>query len=89
MAYRLQAKTPKILDHVTDEADRSKLKGVMYKAQGAKKYFSSGDVKKNRARIGAAAGIYAGTMTTARLAHGGSLTENEYGERDIVGVPFL
>ena len=30
-----------------------------------------------------------GTMTTARLVHGGTPITDEYGERNIVGIPFI
>ena len=53
------------------------------------KYFKTSDPKKNRIRAGVAAGVYMGTMTTARLVHGGTPITNEYGERNIVGIPFI
>lgn len=87
--FREKIKTPKSLDNFMDDTDKEKVKGLAYSLQGKKKYFSSDNVKTNKVRAGVAAGVYAGTMTTARLAHGGSLTENEYGERDIVGIPFV
>lgn len=53
------------------------------------KYFKTSDPKKNRIRAGVAVGAYMGTMTTARLVHGGTPITNEYGERNIVGIPFI
>ncbi len=73
---------------VTDE-QQDKIADMFYKLQGKKQYFNTGDPKTNQIRAGVAAGTYMGAMTTARLVHGGGLTTNEYGERDIVGIPFI
>lgn len=68
---------------------RDKIADMAYRLQGKKQYFNTNDPKTNRIRAGVAAGTYMGAMTTARLVHGGGLTTNEYGERDIVGIPFI
>lgn len=73
---------------VTDE-QQDKIASMAYKLQGKKQYFNTGDAKTNQIRAGVAAGAYMGTMTTARLIHGGTPVTNEYGERDIVGIPFI
>jgi hypothetical protein len=73
---------------VTDEQEE-KIANMAYRLQGKKQYFNTGDAKTNQIRAGVAAGTYMGAMTTARLVHGGSLTINEYGVRDIVGIPFI
>lgn len=78
----------KVKGFVTDE-QQEKIANMAYKLQGKKQYFNSGDVKTNQIRAGVAVGTYMGAMTTARLIHGGTPITNEYGERDIVGIPFI
>lgn len=74
---------------VTDE-QQEKIANAAYKLQGKKQYFNKpNDPKTNQIRAGVAVGAYMGTMTTARLVHGGTPITNEYGERDIVGIPFI
>ena len=41
------------------------------------------------ARIGAAAGLYAGGAIGTRYLTGGTLTYNNEGESDIAGIPFI
>ena len=52
-------------------------------------YFNSGDTKTNQIRAGVVGGTYLGVSTIGRIAQGGSPITNEYGERDIVGIPFI
>lgn len=52
-------------------------------------YFDSGDTKTNQIRMGVVGGAYMGAATIGRIAQGGSPVTNEYGERDIVGIPFI
>lgn len=74
---------------VTDE-QQEKIANAAYKLQGKKQYFNKpNDPKTNQIRAGVAVGAYMGTMTTARLIHGSTPITNEYGERDIVGIPFI
>lgn len=82
-------KLPKGLDKYISEGQKDKVTGVAYHLNAKKKYFATDDPKTNQIRVGAAATAYMGTMTGARLLNGGGLTENEYGERDIVGIPFI
>ena len=55
------------------------------KAAGA--YFT--EPGKRAARIGAAAGAYAGANLGVRALTGGTATRNSSGERDIAGIPFI
>ena len=74
---------------VTDE-QQEKIANAAYKLQGKKQYFNKpNDPKTNQIRAGVAVGAYMGTMTTARLVDGGTPITNEYGERNIVGIPFI
>ena len=87
--YSDKVKIPKAFENFLDESDEQYVKSKAYELQGKKGYFNSKDKKVNRVRAGVAAGAYMTGMTTARLSHGGNLVENEYGERDIVGIPFI
>ena len=52
-------------------------------------YFTHPDAKIRKARRVAAVGTYAtGAMVTRKL-QGGTLTKNEYGEKDIAGIPII
>lgn len=87
--FKQNTSIPKVLNSFTDENDVEKIKGMAYRVQGKKRYFGSEDPKTNKVRAGVVGGVYMTGMTTARLSHGGSLTKNEYGEHDIVGIPFI
>lgn len=87
--YSDKVKIPKAFENFLDESDEQYVKSKAYELQGKKGYFNSKDKKVNRVRAGVVAGAYMTGMTTARLSHGGNLVENEYGERDIVGIPFI
>lgn len=79
----------KVKGFVTDE-QQDKIASMAYKLQGKKEYFNKpNDAKTNQIRAGVAVGTYMGAMTTARLIHGGTPITNEYGEHDIVGIPFI
>ena len=53
----------------------------------AKTYYSNPEYGKKRM---AATGVVAGgAMVANRLSSGGSLTRDQYGDRDIVGLPFI
>lgn len=80
----------KIIKNFTTEKQQEKIADMAYKLQGKKQYFNKpNDAKTNQIRAGVAVGTYMGAMTTARLIHGGTPITNEYGERDIVGIPFI
>lgn len=54
-----------------------------------KAYFINPDKTVRNTRKGVAIGTYAGLAIGGRYLQGGSLTRDEYGRRDIAGVPFL
>lgn len=54
-----------------------------------KAYFTNSDKTVRNTRKGVAIGTYAGLAIGGRYLQGGSLTRDEYGRRDIAGVPFL
>lgn len=81
----------KIANNYLTSEQQEKIASLAYSAKGKfpQNYFNSGNAKTNQIRVGLAAGTYMGAMTTARIVHGGGLTTDEYGERDIVGIPFI
>ena len=52
-------------------------------------YFMNPDKKVQAARIGAVAATYAGGALAGRGLSGGTLTRDNYGRKDIAGVPFI
>lgn len=52
-------------------------------------YLNNPDKKVKHNRIAAIAGTYAGVAVGARYLSGGSITRDEYGQRDIAGIPFI
>lgn len=62
---------------------------VNYYANIPKAYFNPADPKVRSDRIKAAVGGYAGVAVGARVLQGGSITRDEYGQRDIAGIPFV
>lgn len=52
-------------------------------------YFKNPDKKVRNARIGTAIGAYAGLTVGGRYLQGGTLTTDQYGRKDIAGIPFL
>lgn len=52
-------------------------------------YFDSPDKKVKTSRIAAAAAAYAGVSVGGRVLSGGTLTRDQYGRKDIAGIPFI
>ena len=52
-------------------------------------YFKNPDKKVRNARIGTAVGAYAALSIGGRYLQGGTLTTDQYGRKDIAGIPFL
>lgn len=52
-------------------------------------YFMNPDKKIRNTRIATAAATYAGVAVGGRYLSGGTLTTDNYGRKDIAGVPFL
>lgn len=84
-------KDNKLANTFLNDKQQDKLAENVYKMQGymPQNYFATGDIKKNQIRANVAIGGYMGISATTRILNGGSLFENEYGERDIVGIPFI
>ena len=54
-----------------------------------KAYFTNPDKTIRNTRIGTAIGAYAALSVGRRYLQGGTLTTDEYGRKDIAGIPFL
>lgn len=52
-------------------------------------YFMNPDKKVRNTRIATAAATYAGVSVGGRYLSGGTLTRDNYGRKDIAGVPFI
>lgn len=63
--------------------------GVLHPLRYASTYFNNPDKTIKKQRIAAVAGAYAGVAVGSRLLAGGNLTHDEYGQKNIAGVPFI
>lgn len=81
----------KIIDNFTTSEQQEKLATLAYRTQGKmpQHYFNSGDKKTNQIRAGVAGGAYLGGSMVVRGLQGGTPLTNEYGERDVAGIPFI
>lgn len=52
-------------------------------------YFNTADKDAKFARMATAAGVYMGAATVGRVMNGGTLTQDSYGRKDLVGIPFI
>lgn len=82
-------KIPNSVKNFTTVDNRKKIANAMYHVQGAKKYFATDDPSINQKRLGVAVGGYAAVTSGMRIINGGTPLTNEYGERDIAGIPFI
>ena len=80
---------PESLKNFTTDKNRDTIANFAYKVQGAKKYFSTDDPAINQKRLGVVAGGYVAATSGMRIINGGTPFTNEYGERDIAGIPFI
>jgi hypothetical protein len=62
---------------------------VNYYGNAAKAYFHPQSKRVAADRLLLAGGIYAGLNVGGRVIQGGSLTRDEYGNKDIAGIPFV
>lgn len=73
--------------HKGIDPDSLSIPDKLLKYPGA--YFMNPDKRIRNTRIAAAAGTYAGLAVGGRYLSGGTLTTDNYGRKDIAGVPFL
>ena len=62
---------------------------VNYALNVPRAYYDSPDKSTRRTRIAATAGAVAGVAIGGRFLAGGTLTNDSYGKKDIVGIPFI
>lgn len=74
--------------HIED-IQPSVVEGVFHPKRYAATYFGNPDKTIKRQRIAAVAGSYVGVSVGARLLQGGNLTHDEYGQKNIAGIPFI
>ena len=82
-------KIPGPVKNFTTANNQEKIASAFYHLQGAKKYFSTDDPSINQKRLGVVAGGYVAATSGMRIISGGTPLTNEYGERDIAGIPFI
>jgi hypothetical protein len=80
---------PEPVKNFTTTKNRETIANVAYRAQGTKKYFATDDPSVNQKRLGVVAGGYVAATSGMRIINGGTPLTNEYGERDIAGIPFI
>ena len=67
----------------------SLVNGTTHPVLYAKTYFNNPDPKIKQQRIAAVVGAYGTLAVGGRLLSGGTITEDNYGRRDIAGIPFI
>lgn len=80
-----------IIDPLVDsaEADVSNLSKPKQALKYAQAYYSNPDKKVRNRRIGATVAAVEATAIGGRFLSGGTLTTDNYGRKDIAGIPFL
>lgn len=81
-------KTP-IVNHFIDDGEWLAEKAYKLNPKGIPAYFTTDDSKTNRIRAGVVGAGYMGGSMVVRGLQGGNPVTNEYGERDIAGIPFI
>ena len=82
----LKTKTGKVIDEELDTIKPDLYDKITKYPQA---YFKNPDKKVRNARIGTAVGTYAALSIGGRYLQGGTLTTDQYGRKDIAGIPFL
>ena len=81
-------KTP-IINNFIDDGEWLAEKAYRLDPRGIPAYFTTANKKTNRIRAGVVGAGYAGGTMVVRGLQGGNPVTNEYGERDIAGIPFI
>ena len=82
----LKTKTRKVIDEGLDTVTPGLYDKITKYPQA---YFKNPDKKVRNARIGTAIGAYTALSVGGRYLQGGTLTTDQYGRKDIAGIPFL
>ena len=88
MQFKSEFEIPNFAKKIVGDKEE-KIANLAYRAQAKRRYFSTNDPKINRTRIGVVGGAYAGGAMVVRGIQGGNPITNEYGERDIAGIPLI
>ena len=88
MQFKSEFEIPNFAKKIVGDKEE-KIANLAYKTQAKRRYFSTDDPKINRTRIGVVGGAYAGGAMVVRGIQGGNPITNEYGERDIAGIPLI
>ena len=79
----------KILGNFTDDGEWLADKAYKLNPRSIPAYFTTENKKTNRIRTGVIGGAYMGGAMVVRGLQGGTPMTNEYGQRDIAGIPFI
>ena len=82
----LKTKTGKVIDEGLDTVKPGLYDKITKYPQA---YFKNQDKEVRNARIGTAIGAYTALSVGGRYLQGGTLTTDQYGRKDIAGIPFL
>lgn len=82
----LKTKTGKVIDEGLDTVTPGLHDKITKYPQA---YFKNPDKKIRNTRIGTAIGAYTALSVGGRYLQGGTLTTDQYGRKDIAGIPFL
>jgi hypothetical protein len=86
---QFMTKIPAPIKNFTTDKNQETIAKAAYHVQGARKYFSTDNPAINQKRLGVVAGGYVAATSGMRIINGGTPFTNEYGERDIAGIPFI
>lgn len=89
-ADEITEKTKDIIDNIQYDADSIKNQPWYVKAKEyTKSYYSAPDNKTRNTRIAATVGTASALAVGGRYLSGGTLTRDQYGQKDIAGIPFI
>ncbi len=82
--------TKSVIDNIQYDADSIKNQPWYVKAKEyTKSYYSAPDNKTRNTRIAATVGTASALAVGGRYLSGGTLTRDQYGQKDIAGIPFI
>lgn len=87
---RVIKKTKRAVDNIKYDEDSIKNQPWYIKAKEyTKSYYSAPDNKTRNTRIAATVGTASALAVGGRYLSGGTLTRDQYGQKDITGIPFI
>lgn len=83
-------KTKDVIDNIQYDADNIKSTPWYVKAKEyTKSYYTNPDTKIRNTRIATTVGTASALTVGGRYLSGGTLTRDQYGQKDIAGIPFI